>query len=110
MVGLPEETDRGIERLGELIARHRPFRQACEDRVTKGHCANPPYSSRQLDFMHEGAYASICISALGTEPYPPPLAPALCPQETSDDHDRPRQMVRLHEVPRHCATLGFPSS
>src|SRR5258708_17049099 len=109
MVGLPEETDRGIERLGELIARHRPFRQACEDRVTKGHCANPPYSSRQLDFMHEGAYASICISTVGTEPCAPPLAqasrpevPALCPQETSDDHDRPRQMVRLHEGPRHC--------
>ena len=35
MVGLPEKADRGIERLGELIARHRMFRQACEDCVSK---------------------------------------------------------------------------
>src|SRR5439155_8958540 len=31
-----------IERLGELVARHRTFRQACEDRVTQRHFANPP--------------------------------------------------------------------
>jgi hypothetical protein len=37
MVGFPEKTDRGIERLGEFIARHRPFRQAGQDGVRKGH-------------------------------------------------------------------------
>jgi hypothetical protein len=37
MVGLPEKADRGIERLGELVARHRMFGQTCEDCVTQGH-------------------------------------------------------------------------
>lgn len=36
MVGLPKKADRGIERLGELIARHGMFRQAGEDGVSKG--------------------------------------------------------------------------
>ena len=39
VVGLPEESDRGVERLGELIARHRTFGQAGKDRVTKRHDA-----------------------------------------------------------------------
>ena len=37
VVGLPEEPDRRIEGLGELIARHRTFRQACKDSVAKRH-------------------------------------------------------------------------
>jgi len=35
MVGLPEEPDRRIEGLGELIARHRTFGQAGKDRIAK---------------------------------------------------------------------------
>src|SRR5689334_9493268 len=58
VVGLPEETDRGIEGLGELIARHRPLGQAGEDRVGKRHGG---VSLVLLDFMHIGAYASMCI-------------------------------------------------
>jgi hypothetical protein len=34
VVGLPEEADRGVEGLGELVARHRPFGQAGKDRVS----------------------------------------------------------------------------
>jgi hypothetical protein len=40
MVRFPEEADRRIERLGELIARHRTFRQAGEDGITKGQNAS----------------------------------------------------------------------
>src|SRR5579862_4033638 len=71
MVGLPEKADRGIERLGELIARHRPFGQAGEDGVGKGQRSisrSSIFRSRRrvieinaLDFMHIIAYASICI-------------------------------------------------
>src|SRR4051812_23645663 len=41
MVGLPEEPDRRVERLGEFIARHRAVRQACQDRVTERQYADP---------------------------------------------------------------------
>src|SRR6201996_8703701 len=37
VIGLPEEADGGVEGLGELIARHRTFRQASEDRVAERH-------------------------------------------------------------------------
>ena len=36
MVGFPKKADRGVERLGELIARHGVFRQAGENGVSKG--------------------------------------------------------------------------
>src|SRR5436853_1837760 len=65
MVGLPKETDRGVERLGEFITRHRTFRQTCEDCVTKCHFANPSVHVSVLDFMHQSAYASICILTAG---------------------------------------------
>jgi hypothetical protein len=42
VVGFPEEPDGRIECLGELIARHRTFRQADQDRVAERHYANPP--------------------------------------------------------------------
>jgi hypothetical protein len=42
VVGFPEKPDRGIERLGELIARHRTFGQASQDCVTERHVANRP--------------------------------------------------------------------
>jgi hypothetical protein len=35
VVSLPEESNGVVERLGELVARHRTFGQAGEDRVTK---------------------------------------------------------------------------
>ena len=35
VVGFPEEPDRRVERLGELIARHRTLCQACKDRVAE---------------------------------------------------------------------------
>src|ERR1700737_1798258 len=46
VVGSPEEPDGCVKRLGEFIACHRTFRQACKDRVTERHYANPPFSPR----------------------------------------------------------------
>ena len=41
VVSLPEKSNGVVERLGELIARHRTFGQAGKDRVTKRHDAGP---------------------------------------------------------------------
>src|SRR4029453_630195 len=50
VVGLPEESNRRIEGLGELVARHRTFGEAGKDRVTKRQDAGPP-TSTSIDIM-----------------------------------------------------------
>src|SRR4029434_10139020 len=62
VVGLPEESNGVIERLGELVARHRTFGQAGKDRVTKRHDAGLRLSGL-IDIMHKVAYASTRISS-----------------------------------------------
>ena len=47
VVGLPEESNGCVERLGEFIARHRTFGQAGKDRVAKRQDASPPSHSRK---------------------------------------------------------------
>src|SRR5436853_4978259 len=51
VVGLPEEADRGVEGLGELIARHRPFGQARKDRVTQRHANTLHFGARLHLFL-----------------------------------------------------------
>src|SRR3954454_23154890 len=60
VVGLPEESNGVVERLGELIARHRTFGQAGKDRVTKRQVAGLRLSGL-IDIMHKVAYASTRI-------------------------------------------------
>src|SRR6266498_2144524 len=62
VVGLPEESNGVVERLGELIARHRTFGQAGKDRVTKRQDAGLRLSGL-IDIMHKVAYASTRISS-----------------------------------------------
>src|ERR1700732_2878884 len=56
VVGLPEKADRGVKSLGELIARHRPFGQAGEDRVSKRHEQAPCLTLCALAHMRQYAY------------------------------------------------------
>ena len=93
MVGLPEKADRGIERLGELIARHRTFGQAGEDGVSEGQGSivlpiiEDPKSTRLTlcVLLHMRQYAYEDQTAL------PPRPACRRPQEASFDHDRSRQ-------------------
>src|SRR5829696_430837 len=62
VVSLPEESNGVVERLGELIARHRTFGQAGKDCVTKRHDAGLRLSEL-IDIMHKVAYASTRISS-----------------------------------------------
>ena len=64
VVGLPEEPDRGVERLCELIARHRPLRQAGKDCVTERQTADPLKSRKTTPCTVGGARSFDQIAAL----------------------------------------------
>src|ERR1700731_845928 len=82
VVGLPEKTDRGVKSLGELIARHRPFGQAGEDRVSKRHEQTPCLTLCALAHMRQYAYEGnpplgrLCaFPPKGRVPWPRPASP-----------------------------------